>query len=453
MKHILTFIAALLTNGVQSRDGRDSELMKQNSGLFTLVALSAFLGVHDSPAGEASAGLLAQVEPRIKAIYERDEFAVRSFTATWLPDGSGYSKLETLASAPAAEVARYDAAGGKRPSKVPQLDAATAEEFIRIGRGWDNRDRYSFYDKLSDDELVTDLCSWSPIVRERAGIALGRRKDSPVARVVALLDSPTLDARLGACQAIAHLKGRAGSAVPALRTKLRADDLWLRIKAAEALAAIGKPAMQAVPEMLELLARFDAQEDPRGMQQRFFTFALFDSREGLLGRSLEGVDRQQLYQAVRAGLKNEDGRARSDFGSVYRNLSAEAIKPLLPAILQAVVEPAPSGEMFADGIRGEGLRVLAQHHVEEGILACVDYIRGQNPWASEHRTPELTKILVSYGANAKTVVPELERIAADFAAGEPEFPKNLSLKKAAALREAIREIQASNDRPELIRIK
>jgi hypothetical protein len=342
---------------------------------------------------------------------------------------------------------------GKRPSKVPQLDAATAEEFIRTGRGWDNRDRYSFYDKLSDDELVTDLCSWSPIVRERAGIALGRRKDSPVARVVALLDSPTLDARLGACQAIAHLKGRAGSAVPALRTKLRADEIWLRIKAAEALAAIGKPAMQAVPEMLELLARFDAQEDPRGMQQRFFTFALFDSREGLLGRSLEGVDRQQLYQAVRAGLKNEDGRARSDFGSVYRNLSAEAIKPLLPAILQAVVEPAPSGEMFADGIRVEGLRVLAQHHVEEGILACVDYIRGQNPWASEHRTPELTKILVSYGANAKTVVPELERIAADFAAGEPDFPKNLSLKKAAAVREAIREIQASNDRPELIRIK
>ena len=202
----------------------------------------------------------------------------------------------------------------------------------------------------------------------------------------------------GRARRIAQLKGRAASAVPALRKTLHSDDLWLRIKAADALAAIGKPAMEAVPEMLELLARFDTQKDPRGMQQRFFTFALFDSREGLLGRSLEGVDRQQLYQAVRAGLKNEDGRARSDFGSVYRNLSADEIKPLLPAILQAVVEPAPSGEMFADGIRVEGLRVLAKHHVEEGIRACVDYIRSQNPWASEHRTPELTKILVSYGA-------------------------------------------------------
>jgi hypothetical protein len=341
---------------------------------------------------------------------------------------------------------------GKRPAKVPQLAAAAAEQFIRIGRGWNNKDRFSFYDQLSVDELLADLGSWSPIVRERAGIAFGRRKEAPISRLLALLDSPSLDKRLGACQALAQLKGRAASAVPALRQTLHSDDLWLRIKSADALAAIGKPAMVAVPEMIQLLAQFDPKQDPRGMQQRYFTFALFDARTGLLGRSLEGVDRQQLYLAVRAGLKNDDGRARSDFGSVYRNLSPQDIKPLLPAILQAVVEPAPSGEMFADGIRVEGLRVLAKHRVEEGIRACVDYLRSQNPWGSQERTPELTKILVSYGARAKSVVPDLKRMAENFAAGEPDFPKNLSLQKAAAVREAIREIEASNDQPELIRI-
>ena len=341
---------------------------------------------------------------------------------------------------------------GKRPGKISQLDAAAAEQFIRAGRGWNNKDRFSFYDKSSDDELLADLGSWSPIVRERAGIALGRRKDAPVVRVLALLDSPSPAARLGACQAVVQLKGRAASAVPALRKTLHSDDLWLRIKSADALAAIGKPAMVAVPEMLTLLAQFDPKQDPRGMQQRYFTFALFGSREGLLGRSLAGVDRQQLFQAVRAGLKNDDGRARSDFGSVYRNLSTDEIKPLLPAILQAVVEPSPSGEMFADGIRVEGLRVLAAHHVEEGLRACVDYIRNQNPWASQKRTPELTKILVSYGAHAKAVIPELKNIADNFAAGEPDFPKNLSLQKAAAVRDAIRELETSTDHPELIRI-
>ena len=105
------------------------------------------------------------------------------------------------------------------------------------------------------------------------------------------------------------------------------------------------------------------------------------------------------------------------------------------------------------GIRVEGLRILAKHHVEEGIRACVGYIRNQNPWASEQRTPELTKILVGYGAHAQSVVADLERIAADFAGGEPDFPKNLSVQKADTIREAIRQIQASNDHPELTHIQ
>ena len=128
--------------------------------------------------------------------------------------------------------------------------------------------------------------------------------------------------------------------------------------------------MVAVPEMLELLARFDTQKDPRGMQQRFFTFALFASREGLLGHSLEGVDRQQLYQAVRAGLKNEDGRARSHLDSVFHNLSDDEIKPLLPVILQAVVEPSPSGEMFADGMDKQNTLPCRDERLLTDLEAC-----------------------------------------------------------------------------------
>ena len=172
----------------------------------------------------------------------------------------------------------------------------------------------------------------------------------------------------------------------------------------------------------------------------------------MLSRSLDGVDREALYKAVRAGLKNQDGRARGSIGSVYRNLSAEEIKPLLPAIYQAIIEPAPSGEMFADGIRVEGLRVLAKHHIKEGIAACVNYTTAQNPWASQERTPELMKILLNYGAQAKTVIPELQKIADGFENGEPDFPKALSLRKASSVRETIRAIEAATESPELISI-
>ena len=65
------------------------------------------------PAGEETDRLLERIEPRLRALEEGEEFRVRSFDATWLPDGSGYLKLETPEGA-AAEIARYDTATGER---------------------------------------------------------------------------------------------------------------------------------------------------------------------------------------------------------------------------------------------------------------------------------------------------------------------------------------------------
>ena len=341
---------------------------------------------------------------------------------------------------------------GKKPDAVPQLDAAAAQSLIVDGRGWNNKDRNSFYDALSDEQILERLGNWSPVVRERAAMALGRRKDAPVTPLIKMLDSPSLDARYGACQGLIFLRGRGAPSVDALQKTLSHEDLWLRIKAAEALAAIGAPATKVVPQLLELLARVDVKKDPRGMQQRYLSFALFDN-EGLLGRSLEGVDRPALYKAVRAGLKNEDGRARGSIGSVYRHLSLEEIKPLLPAIHEAIVEPAPSGEMFADGIRVEGLRLLSQHHIEEGINALVIYTRDQNPWASQERTPELMKILLTYGTHAKAAIPELTKIANYFEKDEKDFPPDLMRMKGESVRETIAAIESSTDSPELVRLK
>ena len=341
---------------------------------------------------------------------------------------------------------------GKRKGAAPLLDAAAAHSLILDGHGWSNKDRDSAYDELSEDQLFERLNSWSPIVRERTAMALGRRKDATIPPLLKMLESPRLESRYGACQALIALRGRGAPAIEPLRKLLAEKDLWLRIKAAEALASIGKPAMQAVPQLLELLAQVDTANDPRGMQQRYLSFALFDDG-GMLRRSLDGVDREALYKAVRAGLKNQDGRARGAIGSVYRNLSIEEIKPLLPAIYEAVVEPAPSGEMFADTIRVEGLRLLAKHGIEEGISACVKYTRDQNPWASQERTPELMKILLTYGAHAKPAIPELKRTADYFEKDEKDFPAELMAMKAKCVRETIAAIEASTDTPELIRLK
>jgi hypothetical protein len=343
---------------------------------------------------------------------------------------------------------------GKRPSVVPQLDVTTSQSLIVDGQGWDNKNRHGAYDQLSVDQLLDRLGSWSPVVRERAAMALARRKETPIVPLLKMLESPQIEVRYGACQALITLRERAAPAVEKLQKSLTEQDLWLRIKAAETLASIGKPAMPTVPKLLELLANVDKANDPRGMQQRYLSFALFDSENGgMLRGSLNGVDREALYKAVRAGLKNQDGRARGSMSSVYRNLSVEEIKPLLPAIYQAIVEPAPSGEMFADTIRVEGLRLLAKHRIEEGIRACVQYTRHQNPWDSQERTPELMKILLSYGIHAKSVIPDLRTLANYFEKDEPNFPKELMIRKAKSVRDTIRAIETTTDAPELIRLK
>jgi hypothetical protein len=341
---------------------------------------------------------------------------------------------------------------GKLPPLLQPLSEAEANHLIADGKGWDNKDRNSFYDQRTEAELLERLGSWSPIVRERSAAALARRRDPPISALIELLKSGSLDSKMGACRAMEELRNGAQSAVPQLRQTLKQDDLWLRVRAAMALAAIGEPAMPALPDMLEIVARGPSAEDPRGMEQRFFAKAIFTKM--LTSRqSLALVDSQHLQAAVVSGLKNQDGHARSEISEFYRRCSYEEIQPLLPAIYEAIINPAPSGEMFADGVRLNGLKVLAQHRVEEGLQACADYLRTQNPWASEHRTPEILRILDEYGAAAQRLLPHLKETASLFEQGETDFPKRLSEQKARAVRQQIERIEAAKENPDLKPLK
>jgi uncharacterized protein DUF6288/HEAT repeat protein len=341
---------------------------------------------------------------------------------------------------------------GKRASVVPQLDAKEAGGLIADGQGWTNRDRTYFYESLDDKELLKRLASWSPVVRERAAMALGRKKARVMPQLTKMLKSRDLYAQYGACQALAQLRGAAAPAVPVLREFLKHGDLWLRVKAAEALGVIGEAAMPALPTLLDALAREPDQNDPRGMEQRYLCFVLFDGRNGMLRAPLDGVDMKALYTAIRAGLKNQDGRARSAVGNIYEQLSFESIEPLLPAIYEAIMEPSPSGIMFADGVRTAGLQLLAKHRIEEGIGACVHYVRHMKQHGSQKRVPQILEILKGYGAHAQAHTAQLEEIAVFFETEEQDFPKKLSLQKAESVRESIRAIEAATDRPTLIRI-
>ena len=94
---------------------------------------------------------------------------------------------------------------GKRPSSAPQLDAEEAKSIVIDGRGWTNTNRHGPYDQLSGDQLFERLANWSPVVRERAAMAIARRKDGPppVDALLKMLKSNELHAREGPCTALA----------------------------------------------------------------------------------------------------------------------------------------------------------------------------------------------------------------------------------------------------------
>ncbi|MGD1978350.1 MAG: DUF6288 domain-containing protein [Akkermansiaceae bacterium] len=331
---------------------------------------------------------------------------------------------------------------GKEDPAIPQLNASQAADVVADGRGWSNKFRNETYDTLSEAQLLKLLSRWSPIVRERAAMTLGRKNLNPNETLIKMLASPDLETRYGACQALAHIKQPSAEAVDALRANLKHKDLWLRIEAAEALAKIGAPAFVALPDLLKMIARGPTEEDPRGMEQRYLSFSVFGR---MLRRSIDGVDRKLLNQAVIAGLQNQDGRARGEVGHLYNKLTYDEIKPLLPAIHDAVANPAPSGIMFADGIRLAGLNLLAKHRIKEGMPLCFEVLQIHR-WGKARRIPGCLNALAKYGSAAKPMIPRLKELEKELLAHREK--KNLQ-KVIDQLGKLIKDIETSTKEVEL----
>ena len=338
---------------------------------------------------------------------------------------------------------------GKQPSAAPQISEAKAFGIVSDGRRWSNKYRNDAYDEMRESSLISQLTSWSPIVRERAAMALARKKKSnrnSVSMLVKLLSSPILEVRYGACQALALQKNSATEAVPALQKNLKHEDLWLRIKAAEALAHIGKPAMEALPELLTMIAKGPTKEDPRAMEQRYLSFAVFGK---MLRNSLEDVDRDLLRKAIVAGLQNQDGRSRGSVGQIYNKLTYDEIKPILPAIHEAIAKPSPSGIMFASGVRLAGLDLLAKHRIREGMPLCFEVLQ-IDKWGKAARIPRCLKALKKYGAGAKPMLPKLKKLEKDLLIHREK--KNLQ-KVIDSVGALIKEIEISTEKVDLRSIK
>jgi hypothetical protein len=345
---------------------------------------------------------------------------------------------------------------GKGTRRAVELANAELADVIEAGRGYTSwANGLEIYEAKTVDELLSCLQSWSPAVRHRASVALARKKADVMPQLVEMLGHSDLSARYGACQAITEFKGAGTPAVDALIELLKHDDVWLRIQSCYALAGIGQPARRAVPEMLKLAVRMD-DNDPRQFTQRFLAFTLFYpggvlGNRGLISRDLKGVNPDLLYPAVKIMLGNDDGRARSAVGSIYKNLTTEQLAPILPEILEAIEVPSPSGVMFSSGIRLQGLDLLARNKIKEGLPMCIETMEIAK-WGKKGRVNSCLKTLRSYGpAAAKTILPELK--AMEKAMQKHSEARSVLKDAVKEIREIIEQAEQAQGEPDFIPLK
>lgn len=345
---------------------------------------------------------------------------------------------------------------GKRPSVVPALSKAEAAEVIAAGRDFTYWTERTCYDGRDTEMLFAGLASWSPAVRKRSAQSLSRREGDFVPRLLKLLASRDPNARYGAVEALSLLGPRADAAAPQVRALLGEPDPWLLCLAAETLARMGPEVRKAaVPELLRLAVR-ENPADPRRRVQRAVGIALFSPMPGkrepqsILAESLDGVDRELLYPAVRTVLENEDGATRGLLRGVYGKLTDRDVVALLPAIVKAIQEPSPSDEMFSDGIRLAGLDLLSRLRIREGMAMCADLME-PGRWGQDNRIPRCLEYLARYGANAKPLIPRLQEFRQAIAKRDPRnAPKNRGV---MAIDKAVATIEADRTPPSLLGLK
>ena len=338
---------------------------------------------------------------------------------------------------------------GKKPCSVPALNAREVAEVIAAGRDYSKATKGNPYEGRKTEQLLAGLSNWSPAVRKRSAQALEGRTGDFVPALLKLLAGLDRDARYGACEALGNLGPKADAAAPQLRALLKDSDPWLQSLAAMALPALGAEARKASVSDLLRMTVSSNPADPRRMAQRAACIALFSQYPGargpksILSESLEGVDTKLLYPAIQSVLENDDSVARGSLQRIYGKLSDDDLVVLLPNVIKAIRDLAPSNEMFGDGIRLAGLDLVSRLHIREGMPLCVSVIE-LNRWGAGKRIPKCLESLARYGVHAKAVLPQLREMRQSL---------GKQAESAAQFDKAIAAIEASTAAPTVLDLK
>ncbi|MDX1681997.1 MAG: DUF6288 domain-containing protein, partial [Phycisphaeraceae bacterium] len=352
---------------------------------------------------------------------------------------------------------------GKDSDAETNLPEARLKEIVRRGHLAINKDARA---ELTEDEIFELLKDPLPPIRTIGARTLAERNLNRVDRLIKLLESDNRYARYGAARALQEAGfGDREAANKVIELMAKSDDLLFQLYAIRALTNRDKRrgllnvARPAIPVLMKMALKH-REDDPRRVLQSDISEALFYSGRAQPHRGLvveygmNTVPRDLLVPVMREIMVNDNGRARSHLSWLYPRLTEEEKNQLWPDIYRVTRDLAPSGIMFASGIRTSGLKMLAKNRIEEGLDLAVWYLKNQKGHGSRGRVPDALEAIMMYGAHAKWVVPQLEEHAQWYESKRRRgrIDKN---DPANAIREAIKKINAMDDdaKPELRSLK
>lgn len=344
--------------------------------------------------------------------------------------------------------------------ETPRETHLTQERINRILRAGNLDVDKAARAKLTVPQILELLKDPLPPTRSIGARTLAEREINCVDKLIPMLDSENRYARYGAAEALCNAGFGSKKAADKLISLMAADeDVTFQTYAIAALINRDKKrglltvAKPAIPVLLKMAVRH-SHDDPRRVLQHDIGRALFyngraQPRRGLLPEyGLEGVDRSLLIPAIKEILTNKNGWARSTLSNwIYPRLTEKEREQLWGDIYRATRYIAPSGIMFASGVRVHGLKLMAEHHIKEGLDLAAWYVRHQKGHGNRRRVPEALEAILKYEAHAKKVIPELESHARWYEGPRKNNEKAKPDATAKAIREAIEKIKTFEEPP------
>lgn len=351
---------------------------------------------------------------------------------------------------------------GKGLNVEKALTGKALEDTLFAGRGYSTWIQNGLVakdalDDLSTNQLLEHLVTWSTPLRIRVAKALSRKDGDHVPALMKMLESRDRETILGGVYGLEYQGRKAEPSVDGLVALLSHDDVWIRFRAGAALCAIGAPAREkAVPVLLKSALRTSA-DDPREMHQRYISYVLWGGGvngepHGLIARDMQGADQALLIPAIQKLVTNTDGQTRALVAKGIKMMSPEELSPLWEEIVWAVKNPAPSGIMFNGAIRETGVEILVKYRFKEAIPLCAEYVRTMKQHGSQERIYRVMDMLKSYGAAAKSELPNLyetrKYYEENLGPGKPlEFPVWARDKFMQGLNQGIKAIEEATETP------